>query len=134
MNYTGLDTSVVIRLLTGLPNKQAKSAFKFLQETHHAGKQVIVSDLVVAEAYFALHYHYSVPELEAIHQLLDFLTSGFVQSEPKGVAVPALKEASSGKQPGLVDRIIRHQYLSYTREIVTFDVRMSRLENVRRLV
>lgn len=132
-NFVGLDTSVVIRLLTGSPVKQAERAFKFLQESQQSGKQAIVSDLVVAEAYFALFYHYNVPKSEAMVQLLDFLTSGFVQPEHKGSAILSLKEALTGKQPGPVDRIIHNQYLSYAREMVTFDIPFSRLENVKRL-
>lgn len=133
MSYLGLDTSVVIRLLTGSPAKQAECAFNFLQKAVKTKQKVIVSDLVVAETYFALCYHYNIPKSEAIKQLFDFLTSGFAQPEPEGVAVQTLKEASSGKMPGFVGRIIRNQYLSYVLEIVTFDISLSRLENVKLL-
>lgn len=134
MKCIGLDTSVVIRLLTGAPQKQAEQALKYLQETVLEGNQALVSDLVIAEAYFALCYHYEVPKKEAASQLLDFLNSGFVKSEPKGSVVLALKESISEKQPVFVDRLIRRQYLSLASEIITFDVSLSRLENVKLLV
>ncbi|NQT54562.1 hypothetical protein HQ576_21075, partial [bacterium] len=69
----GLDTSVVVRLVTGLPPHAAARAQEFLCCRYESGQQVIVSDLVVAEAYFALHTHYSIPKRDAIDTLLEFL-------------------------------------------------------------
>ena len=54
----GLDTSVVLRLLLGQPADQAARAVAFLDELSRGGHHAVVSDLVVAEAYFALQHHY----------------------------------------------------------------------------
>src|SRR5262245_44917012 len=103
---------------------------RYLRQLHRLRQRAVVSDLVVAEAYFALSYHYRVPKAEAIEQLLNLLQSGYVHSEPDGAAVEALKE--EGKV-GVVDRIIRNQYLTFAEEIATFDAQFSRLPGVRLL-
>jgi predicted nucleic acid-binding protein len=132
LKYVGLDTSVVLRLLTGTPENQAQAAMTYLRQLHKRQQRAVVSDLVAAEAYFALSYHYRVPKAEAIDQLLNLLQSGYVHSEPDGAAVEALKEDVTGKV-GVVDRIIRNQYLIFAEEIATFDARFSRLPKVRLL-
>jgi predicted nucleic acid-binding protein len=132
LKYVGLDTSVILRLLTGTPESQAQAAMRYLRQLHRFQQTAVVSDLVVAEAYFALSYHYQVPVAEAIEQLLNLLQSGYLHSEPDGAALVALKEAGMGKI-GVVDRIIREQYLTFAEEIATFDAQFSRLPNIRLL-
>jgi predicted nucleic acid-binding protein len=80
----GLDTSVLLRLLLAVPADQAATALTFVKEARLTGKRVLVSDLVVSEAYFALHHHYGVPKREAVAQLLEILRSGLV--EPSAAA------------------------------------------------
>ncbi len=118
----GLDTSVVMRLLTGEPPAQAERALALLKETEAVGGRVVVSDLVVSEAYFALHAHYGVPKREAVLALLEMLLSGLVSPEPDGCAVEALRAAARGPQrPGLVDRLIHAQYMSRELRLVSFE-------------
>jgi predicted nucleic acid-binding protein len=57
----GLDTSVVMRILTGEPEAQAKAAQEFVRTVILQGRRLVVSDLVVSEASFALVTHYGVP-------------------------------------------------------------------------
>ncbi len=107
----GLDTSVVMRLLVAEPESQAERARAFVVELNGLGQTAIVSDLVVAEAYFALHTHYSVPKREAVAALLRLLCSPSVELEPGGNAVAALEAALAGSsRPGFVDRLIHAQY------------------------
>jgi predicted nucleic acid-binding protein len=82
---------MVLRFLTAEPAHQADVALAFLKEMKVAGRRVVVSDLVVSEAYFALQAHYQVPKKAAVGVLLEFLQSGFVEQEAHGVAVEALK-------------------------------------------
>lgn len=65
----GLDTSVVMRLLTGDPPDQAEAAAAFLTESKGSGDRLLVTDLVIAEVYFALHSKYKVPKAEALLRL-----------------------------------------------------------------
>ena len=126
----GLDTSVVLRLLMGEPRAQADRAMRFLNELVSQGKQAIVSDLVVAETYFALHAHYEVPKKEAVRTLLEFLQSGLAHPEPEGCSVNALRtSAGSSQRLGFVDRLIHAQYMKSAGGLASFEKSVGRLEN-----
>jgi predicted nucleic acid-binding protein len=71
----GLDTSVLVRLLTGEPRELALVALDYLQEREKAGDRVIVSDWVLAEAYYALQHHYGASKRDTLNALGDFLAS-----------------------------------------------------------
>lgn len=128
----GLDTSVVLRLLTGTPPDQAEVARALV-----AGQDapVAVSDLVIGEAYFALRHHYAVPHLTAVRALREFLDDARVTGT--GVAESVLREAvartASRADPGLVDRLIHACYARDGFALVTFDRALSRLPGVRLL-
>ena len=132
MKTVGLDTSIVIRLLTGVPEDQAERAKEYLQELHADKTSAIVSDLVVAEAYFTLTYHYKVPKSEAAAKLKELLESGYVFPDPKGAAMETLK-ANARTKSGFIDQLIRNQYLSQAEEVATFDSDFGRMERVFRL-
>ncbi len=126
----GLDTSVVLRLLTGLPEDQASAALRFVQEASEAGRTPVVSDIVVCEAYFALHAHYRVPKRSAQKALLNLLRSRSVVSEAGGSAARALEAAASGTQsPGFVHRLIHEQYRRLGVALVTFEKASAKLRN-----
>ena len=97
----GLDTSVVLRLLIGEPRVQMEVARRRIESALIAGEQVVVTDLVITEAFHALRHHYGVPETMAL---------------------------GARGQAGLVDRLIvaRHRALGAT--TATFDRRQARLE------
>ena len=122
----GLDTSVVVRLLIGEPRAQMEVARRRIEHALIVGEQVVVTDLVVAEAFHALRHHYGVPESVALERLRGFLDSGVIHVDPAG-AREALGPGTRG-QAGLVDRLIvtRHRALGAT--TATFDRRQARLE------
>ena len=122
----GLDTSVVLRLLIGEPRVQMEVARRRIESALIAGEQVVVTDLVVAEAFHALRHHYGVPKPLALGRLREFLGSGVAHVDPTGVR-EALGPGARG-QAGLVDRLIvaRHRALGAT--TATFDRRQARLE------
>jgi predicted nucleic acid-binding protein len=66
MKAVGLDTTVVVRLLTGEPAAQAHAAKAYLENAYASGVKLVIHDLVVIEAYHALIYHYEVPKAEAV--------------------------------------------------------------------
>lgn len=120
----GLDTSVVVRILVGEPADQAAAALEFIQSAAAANHPCRVSDLVVAEAYFALHTHYHVPKPEVITTLLSFLTSN--QVEPTEHALRALRSArGASSKPGFVDRLIHDNYRPA--RLATFEKAAARL-------
>jgi predicted nucleic-acid-binding protein len=127
----GLDTSVVLRLLTAEPADQADKALGFLRELKAAGRKAFVSDLVVSEAYFALQAHYQVPKKSAVKVLLDFLRSGFVEQEENGASVEALESITvSSQKPGFVGRMIHAQYGKIPAALVTFEKASGKLDGV----
>jgi predicted nucleic acid-binding protein len=122
----GLDTSVVLRLLIGEPRVQMQIARRRIERALIAGEEVVVTDLVIAEAFHALRHHYGVPEAVALGQLREFLGSGIANVDPIG-AREALEPESKGRV-GVVDRLIvaRHRALGAT--TATFDRRQARLD------
>ncbi|HEY5441835.1 MAG TPA: PIN domain-containing protein [Gemmatimonadaceae bacterium] len=128
----GLDTSVVLRLLTGTPPHQAETARGLLAS---AQEPVTLSDLVVGETYFALRHHYAVPHADAVRPLTALLSDPRVRGS--GVARAVLAEASSRgpakSRPGLIDRLIHADYGRDDLQLVTFDRDLARIPGVRLL-
>jgi predicted nucleic acid-binding protein len=52
----GLDTTVVLRLLTGQPVAEAAAARRRLEQAVADQEDIVATDLVLSEAYFALQY------------------------------------------------------------------------------
>lgn len=118
----GLDTSVVLRLLIGEPPEQAGAAAEALVLAKRNGGAVFVSDIVVMEAYFALHAAYDVPKKTALIALAGMFNSGDVQPEPGGCAQEILNEClKSPAKPGFVDRMIHTRYRSHGAHLLTFE-------------
>lgn len=113
----GLDTSVVLRLLIGQPADLALVARQRLEQAHAANDTVVVTDLVLAESYYALVHHYQLDKDQARLLLQRMATSGAVQIDPPE-AVVAL-EAAPGA--GLVDRLILNRHRSLQASTLTFD-------------
>ena len=91
----GLDTSLVLRLLLGQPVEQSQRAIAFLEEVARRGDHAVVSDLVVAETYFALQYHYNVPKKEALAALRQMFADGEIESQGVAAEVLATKGLAS---------------------------------------
>jgi len=126
----GLDTSVVLRLLLGQPADQSQRAVAFLEEAARRGEQAVVSDLVVAETYFALQYHYGVPKKEALAALRRMLADEEIESQGVAAEVLAMEGLASAK-PGFVDRLIQSTYVSAGGSMATFEKASGRLQSVR---
>lgn len=125
----GLDTSVVVRLLVGEPAAQARAARSRLERALEDGEPVLVCDLVLAEAYFALQHHYRVPKDEARQLLADFVRSGVVHGDPPEVARALDKHQGAG----LVDRLVNARYRSRGAITLTFERKQAALDGAQRL-
>ena len=126
----GLDTSVVLRLLLGQPADQAARAVAFLDELSRGGHHAVVSDLVAAEAYFALQHHYGVSKQDALLGLRRLFADGEI--EPLGAAAEVLAaDGLASAKPGFVDRLIHGAYTDAADEMVTFEKAASKLKSVR---
>ena len=128
-NSIGLDTTVILRLLTGEPEKQFEKAKEFIESQLAQHKELFVSDLVIAESYFALHHHYEIPKIEVVKYLDNLLSSGLIHVAPGSVCKDVLKESFQHKA-GFVDQLIYEQYFTFADQIVSFDKSMAKLEGV----
>jgi predicted nucleic-acid-binding protein len=126
----GLDTSVILRLLTGEPEVLARRALVEMRDLMQSGSVLLVSDLVVSEVYFALQYHYGVPKAEALSLLAQFLKESGVKPLGAAAAVLAVPNLAT-VNPGFVDRLIHAEYTHSTKEILTFEKAAGRLPGVR---
>ena len=116
----GADTSFLLRLLIGEPKAQAEAAVKELDQRFAKGERLAVSDLVVAETYFALQHHYEVPKQEALDTLKEFLETPEIVA--LGVTQTVLAESKLGHaNPGFVDRLIHADYLASTAGMLSFE-------------
>ena len=125
-----LDTSVLLRLLVGEPEKQAKIAEEALTHLCKSGGNVLVSDLVLCETYFALQFHYKVPKKEAIAVLKNLSQSEEI--ECSSFARSVLTQANlHSTNPRFVDRLIHVQYEATGAPMLTFEKASKKLTNTR---
>ncbi len=130
MGALGLDTSVIVRFLTGEPESLALVARERIGEALQEGHELVIADMAVAEAYYVLHTIYGIPKKAAIAALLDLFQQPGFRAETNGVAVKALTETADSPKPGLVDRML---HVGYTREcdrMLTFDKAVGKLDRV----
>lgn len=126
----GVDTSVVVRLLSGSPEDLAQAALHYLLERRQAGDRVLVSDWVLAETYYALQYHYEVSKKDTLAALRSILSTPGIEGTPEATRVLAAKGLESAK-PGFVDRIIHSDYVrTGVDEMVTFEKAAAKLPGV----
>jgi predicted nucleic-acid-binding protein len=127
----GLDTSVVVRVLSGDPENLALAALRFLRKRQLAGDRFLVSDLVLAETYHAFQHHYGASKRETLAALRDFLASPGIEGSgevPEVLATPNLESA----KPGFIDRVIHRDYLrAGAEQVVTFETAGSKLQQIR---
>lgn len=129
----GLDTSVVLRLLTGTPEPLAQCALREVQRLIKQGDILFVSDLVLTEVYFALQHHYGLPKAEALALLSGFLRERGIKTMGAAVAVLATSNLATAN-PGFVDRLIHAEYRRHAGEMLTFEKAAGRLPGARVLV
>ena len=121
----GIDTSILVRLLTGKPADTytaCRNALQVLIEDR--GAQILASNMVIGEAYIAVQHHYGVTKEDARDALLKVLKSGMV-APLHGRSILAEIENHSGA--GLLDRLIADHYRREELVTLTLDRRMSAL-------
>lgn len=122
MNAVGLslDTSVLLRLLVQEPLPLFHLAAQFVEAQLEAQVPVHISDLVLAEAYFALQSFYQLPKADALKAIESFVETSGVTITPSARAVLALPHLATAK-PGFVDRLIHGSSHAEKRTLVTFE-------------
>lgn len=127
----GIDTSILVRLLTGDPEDGFRASVNALTALiDDEGAEVFASNQVVGEAYIAVQHHYGVSKSEARAALASVLRSGLV-APLNGADVFAALEAKGGC--GLLDRLILDDYRKADLITLTLDRRMAALPSARLL-
>ena len=130
-NY-GIDTSILVRLLTGEPERDFQRTVNRLEAMLQSGSgtRVTASNIVIGEAYFVLQHHYDLSVEESRAALLSVLDSGLVA--PVG-GKPVMDALRSNKGAGLMDRLIQIDYSATGVITLTHDAKMARLPESQRL-
>ena len=127
----GIDTSVLMRLITGQPADGFAHCVAQLQTlVESEGAEVFASNQVVGEAYVAAQHHYGLSGDDVRAALLGALQSGLV-SPLNGHSVLDALGTSDG--PGLFDRLIADDYTRTGLAVLTLDRKMAALPGVRTL-
>ena len=127
----GIDTSVLVRLITSLPEaeyRRCQAELTRIVEQERA--ELFASNQVIGEAYVAVQHHYGVSKGDARVALTGALTSGLV-APLNGQSVLNVLQETGGA--GLIDRLIAEDYSRTVSETLTLDRRMAALPSVRRL-
>jgi predicted nucleic-acid-binding protein len=128
--HAGLDTSVVLRLLVGQPEDQYSAAIEFLAGVEHAGGRVLVSNLVIAKAYFACQHHYGLAKSDVLAGLHVLLSRPTFLVHPDALTLLA-REGMASAKPGFLDRLIHAEYSELGAPLATFEKPARRLPRVR---
>ena len=125
----GIDTSVLVRLATGVPPLQfQRSVTKLTALVEKEGAQIVASNQVIGESYIALQHHYGVNKLDARAAIAGVLQSGLIEALSGQVALDAL---ATTKGCGLLDRLIALEYNDAGFTTLTLDKKMSKLPNAK---
>ncbi len=122
----GLDTSVVLRLLTGQPQELAARALERYQNGIAAGDSFSVSDIVASEAYYAIQRHYGKTKEEALTALRSFSAGDGILFSPNfeaAINTPNIHKAN----PGFVDRMLAAGYRDQGQITLSCEKSFSRL-------
>ena len=125
---TGVDTSVLVCLLTGRPEGLAIAAREFLAEMETARAPVCVSNLVVAEAYFACQYHYGIPKGDVLGGLYELLVQPTFEVHEDLLQLLSQPELETAK-PGFLDHLIHAEYARLGLPLVSFEKAAAHLPN-----
>ena len=126
----GIDTSILVRLVTGHPADDFDDCVSKLRSLVDEGNEIFASNQVIGEAYVAVQHHYGISRDDARSALLDVLRSGLV-APLNGRSTLSALEISSGA--GIFDRLIADDYTRESMAVLTLDRKMASLANVRRL-
>lgn len=127
----GIDTSILVRLLTGDPEPGYRHNVEALTAlVERDGAELSASNQVIGEAYIAVQHHYGVSKADARAALVSVLSSGLV-APANGAGVFAALQAKSGC--GLLDRLIADDYRRTDQVTLTLDKRMAALPGCRLL-
>jgi len=129
----GIDTSILVRLLTGPPESEFQQTLQALEDLMDRESQarVCASNMVIGETYAAVYYHYGVSKADARTALTEVLQSGLVEPLDGKTILEVIRAANQGA--GLIDRLIINDYHDDQCVTLTNDKRMAKVDGARLL-
>ena len=122
----GLDTSVIVRIISGVPEGTAEKVGERIAADIAGGDVFTVSALVLSEAYFALQRHYAFTKEEALQSLLAFARTDGIKIPESIKAI--LESANLARaNPGFVDRMIVSEYATAGNDTYSCEKSLRRL-------
>ena len=110
MRY-GVDTSIVLRVLTGKPESLAAVVRTRLEGLWLDGVVLDVCDLVVSETYFALQHSYCLSKESALNALAKLSVHPGFRLSSHAIAALQTPNLATAK-PGFLDRVIHGTYVT----------------------
>ena len=105
----GLDTSALVRIISGEPSELAEKVARRLAEIMDGGGECEIADIAAFEAYYALQQFYGMTKGEVLEHFRRLsVTPGF-RFSPIATAVfetPNLERVN----PGFIDRVLAEGY------------------------
>ena len=126
----GIDTSVLVRLVTGQPPDMHAYCLERLNQLVNEGIVVIASNQVIGDAFATIQFRYGMARSDARAGLLRALTGDLVVPQNGQAVLDAL--AATGR-PGLFDRLIADGYAQSGLDTLTLDRSMARLSRAQLL-
>jgi predicted nucleic acid-binding protein len=128
----GIDTSVLVRLLTGHPAQDFEATSLALGKlfSEEPTVELVASNQVIGETYITLQHHYGLSKPDAREGIRDFLADGMV-APLNGVEVLEVLQTHRGA--GLMDRLIAQDYAADGLPVLTNDRSMGKILGVRLL-
>jgi hypothetical protein len=94
------------------------------------GDTVLVSDLVMSEAYFALQHHYGLSKAQALRALRELVRESGIEATGASGSILDLPGLATSR-PGFVDRLIHAEYARLADLMLSFETSAPRLAGVR---
>ena len=110
MKY-GLDTSVIMRIITGQPKDLADNVSAHVAGIISVGGTIEISELPVSEAYYSLQHFYGLTKENAIKSIRGLMDEPGISFTPEAKAALETPDAWRAS-PGFVDRMIANGYAS----------------------
>ena len=127
-----VDANVILRLLTGKPEKQAQAAAALMAQADAGRLRLRICPLVVAEVVWVLTSTYDVAPAQVADVLTSFLSSGGLVVEEGMLLVSALAQMAE-QRVDFVDAYLAAKARHSGAPVATFDDDFDRL-GVERLV
>ncbi len=122
----GVDTSVLMRLLTGTPETLFEHAVDYVAETEERSQSLIVSSLVLSEVYFACQHHYGMAKRDVLEGMYSLLSKPVFRLEVDVQQILGQVGMATAK-PGFIDRLIHLEYKQAGTGLVTFEKSAAKL-------